>query len=503
MQKPEPSQIDLSSPNSDPDLGALATPQEKTPPRSSGAPTNLKELQEYFFPLFAGSGGIDSWLSNETPTVVIDRLLKLKSHSLSRAQFSQLLVQAHEARLSEAFYRFYWKTVPPHLYDVRKVGVFEEVWLAGTDIVSLEHLRWGFTRFYMDALLLFGNIRSAYRTLRDLSPAELTHLFASKRIPTEALVSRGPSLPLNAIKKDDRYLVAEVACKTLDGGQQSLQSVAIEAAYAAHIQGGGSRLVSFEELLSGDYVQDKYPAEQQQLHFASDELLETRVSSVEDLKKALQKHGATFEEARASALGNTSHYLSMVDEMDVYVATSMRTRQDFRDMASFCDEVFGHRGLTKMHVRYFDPTLSAARGHVDKGLVECLMVKAAKVLVYCAGTKESYGKDAEAAMALSRGKPVIFYCDSDQREAFYRDVHPLARLIEFDTGVTVGALVTSKKHQVAELLHRIFRNEMEYELVQQPDGYLLLREKLTGSTVRLQTNDVMLRETFWNHYHEA
>jgi Domain of unknown function DUF29 len=31
-------------------------------------------------------------------------------------------------------------------------------------------------------------------------------------------------------------------------------------------------------------------------------------------------------------------------------------------------------------------------------------------LVYCAGQRESYGKDAEAAMALSLGKPVIFYC---------------------------------------------------------------------------------------------
>jgi hypothetical protein len=58
------------------------------------------------------------------------------------------------------------------------------------------------------------------------------------------------------------------------------------------------------------------------------------------------------------------------------------------------------------YLRYFDPTLSAAGGHEDKGLIECLMVKCAKLLVSCAGDKESYGKDAEAAMALSLGKPV-------------------------------------------------------------------------------------------------
>ena len=84
------------------------------------------------------------------------------------------------------------------------------------------------------------------------------------------------------------------------------------------------------------------------------------------------------------------------------------------------------------------------------------MVKCAKVLVYCAGEKESYGKDAEAAMALSLGKPVIFYCDQEQRRRFYRDVHPLSRLIEFETGVVVGAMVTDKLDEVSELINRIF-----------------------------------------------
>lgn len=57
------------------------------------------------------------------------------------------------------------------------------------------------------------------------------------------------------------------------------------------------------------------------------------------------------------------------------------------------------------------------------------MVKCVKVLVYCAGDRESFGKDAEAAMALSLGKPVVFLCDEVQRQDFYREVHPLSRLI--------------------------------------------------------------------------
>ena len=201
------------------------------------------------------------------------------------------------------------------------------------------------------------------------------------------------------------------------------------------------------------------------------------------------------------ALANTDLYLSMVNDLDVYVATSMRSRQDFRDMATDCDKIFSDERLKSLNLRYFDPTLSAAEGHEDKGLIECLMVKCAKALVYCAGERKSYGKDAEAAMALSLGKPVIFYCNQERRSRFYRDVHPLSRLIEFETGVAVGAMVTDSLSEVSDLLWRIFENKMEYRLEHSKPGHLRLLERTTGSVVRLQSSDRMLTETFWNHYH--
>jgi hypothetical protein len=104
-------------------------------------------------------------------------------------------------------------------------------------------------------------------------------------------------------------------------------------------------------------------------------------------------------------------------------------------------------------------------------------------------------------MALSLGKPVIFYCDQEQRSRFYRDVHPLSRLIEFETGVAVGAMVTDSLPEVSELLLRLFENKMIYRLDQPKRGYLRLKEEMTDSVVRLQTNDRLLAETFWNHYH--
>ena len=104
-------------------------------------------------------------------------------------------------------------------------------------------------------------------------------------------------------------------------------------------------------------------------------------------------------------------------------------------------------------------------------------------------------------MALSLGKPVIIFADEEFRSSFFRDVHPLSRLINFDTGVAVGAMVATSTHQVIDLLHRIFTNTLEYELVQPRPKYLVLMEKITRSVVRLQTSDLLLRETFWNNYH--
>jgi hypothetical protein len=263
----------------------------------------------------------------------------------------------------------------------------------------------------------------------------------------------------------------------------------------------GKRVMTVRELVSSIPQQDKYTTDQ--LSFSLDEVLDQQVNSEDEIAKAIDPIRKKFEEARERALKNTKLYLSMISDLDIYVATSMRKREDFRAMAEFCNEIFQDERLADLKLRYFDPTRSAAIGHEDKGLIECLMVKCAKVLVYNAGTSDSFGKDVEAAMELSLGKPVVFFCDVATRRSFYRDIHPLSRLINFDNGVPVGAIVTENRKHVTELLSRIFRNEMELELKKKNDNYFLLAERLTDSTIRLQTDDLLLRETFWNYYNQS
>jgi hypothetical protein len=292
-----------------------------------------------------------------------------------------------------------------------------------------------------------------------------------------------------------------MACKSYGDAisGSDLRNVLFQA-YNAH-SAAGNPSPKIRELLE-NRVSEDFRARQQELIFSADEVLDETVTSESSLSEKYERVARKFAEARNAALDNTRYYLSMLSDLDVYVATSMRSREDFRSMADTCGRIFADGRLSQLNLRYFDPTLSAAAGHEDKGLIECLMVKCAKMLVYCAGEKESYGKDAEAAMALSLGKPVIFYCDQEQRRRFYRDVHPLSRLIEFESGVAVGAMVTDNLENVSELIHRTFENRMVYYLEQSKPGFLRLKDKLTDSVVRLQTNDKLLTEAFWNHYHK-
>ena len=458
----------------------------------------LEEFQIFAVP----AGGIGAWITEATHDDVFARLGRLDEEPLTAVQLNQLLVLGREAPVSDGFFRYYWLCASEaHPYPVRDVPGFEDRWTASESVVSVQHLKWGLYRFYIDALLYFGNVRSAFRALRDLPLAGLHDFFAKRSWDTAAIKRRGPALPLRQIARDDRYLISEMACKSY-GDTPATESDLQNALLSAYRDSAaaGRRSPTVRELLDGN-VPSSFAGRQQEFMFSADDVLDEHVDSEHEVTKKYQRVADRFATARGAALDNTRFYLSMVNDLDVYVATSMRSRQDFRNMADICDRIFADPRLKDLNLRYFDPTLSAAGGHEDKGLIECLMVKCAKALVYCAGDRESYGKDAEAAMALTLGKPVIFYCDQEQRSRFYRDVHPLSRLIEFETGIAVGAIVTDRPDDVSELLHRIFENKMIYYLEQAKPGFLRLRERLTGSVVRLQTNDQLLAETFWNHYH--
>jgi hypothetical protein len=412
-------------------------------------------------------------------------------------------VLGFERGISDDYYNYYWFTNPgKHPYDVTTLPFYKDEYLNKIfEISSLDHLKWGLYRIYVDGLLFFGNVRYSYKQLSSCNMDNIIKFFSQYRIDTKSIKDRGPALQLEQISRDNRYLISEMACKTYgdDPLNDSYMKHILTEAWNDHKQRGGGSIY-IKDLLNGEYIKSKYIVQQTMLIFSADDILDQQISTYDELKEKYEIISKIYQGARKAALKNTEYYLSVVNDLDIYVATSMRTRDDFRKMAKDCDDIFLDDKLKDLHLRYFDPTMSAAEGHQDKGLIECLMVKCAKVLVYCAGKLESYGKDAEAAMAMSFGKTVIFYCDQEQRKTFYRDVHPLSRLINFQTGVAIGAIVTDKIMDVSELLYRIFYNKLEYILEQPKPGYLQLKEKITDSVVRIQTNNKLLTRAFWNYY---
>ncbi len=446
-----------------------------------------------------GDSGIGAFVGPKMHDEVLHRLSRLDKDPITKVQLNQLLVLSKAGSISDGFFRYYWRTRPTHPYDVSRVPFYSPTMIHGSgqeEVVSHDHLRWGLYRLYVDGLLYFGNVAAAFSALRSLTFEELIDLFSQKRFDTRAISLRGPALALQDIAKDDRYLISEMVCKTfgdIPEDKEEARSLLLE-----ELKRHKGESITFKQLLEGMSQADS----REQLLLSFNDVLDADLTNEADLNRRFDDQFEKFHAARRMATQNTELYLSMVNDLDVYVATSMRNRQNFRDMAIACERIFHDERLDKFHLRYFDPTMSAARGHEDKGLIECLMVKCAKVLIYSEGEKESYGKDAEAAMALSLGKPVIFYCDKGLKTRFYRDVHPLSRLIDFRSGVAVGAIVTASIDEVAELLRRIFDNEMEYEIRHHDSrpGYLKLHEKLTDSVVRLQTDDELLTATFWNNY---
>lgn len=190
-----------------------------------------------------GTGGIDNWLTGDYAGTVLDRLDLLPTEPISCSQLNQLLALSHQPDVSEGFFRYYWLSEPQHPYDVTRIPEHHPTYKSVDQILSLDQLYWGLYRIYVDCLLFYGSIRDGYRTLRTLTFQEIQSLFEKERYDTDAMLHRGPALPLQPIAQDDRYLIAEQACKSLDapeGGTSELLHV-LRGAWADHLRRGGGK----------------------------------------------------------------------------------------------------------------------------------------------------------------------------------------------------------------------------------------------------------------------
>ena len=439
----------------------------------------------------------------EDEGLISRRLAELPDNPLTHSQLNQLMHRSHEAGMTLDFFTFYFLTEPEnHPFRVPQPPLD----LTNLrDIRTLAHLRWGIDRFALDAAFFFGDFRNAYRELRDRTYDDIAAFFSDRgRIPTEWMKLRGPVMPFESIAITDRHLVSELACKALDpptGHDISLAVQVLSDTFNKNEEAAVPLKSLVQEATTGQDVQLTAA-----LPLITEDIASHIIEDSEDISALFETIGKKFRRTRKRALKNTKHYLSICNELDIYVATSMRTQADFQETGTACDRIFSSPALQPLHLRWFDPTLSACSSHEDKGLIECLMVDQAQLVLHFAGEKDSWGKDAEAAMALSRGKPVVILCPDTkkgrERERLFRDIHPLSRLTDFVNGVSVGAMITTDENVVVEVMRRYFENDMAYHMEPKASGFVVV-EELTGSVVRIVTADRMIRETFWNYYNSV
>jgi len=141
--------------------------------------------------------------------------------------------------------------------------------------------------------------------------------------------------------------------------------------------------------------------------------------------KAAQAQMRVLKETVGRGVRNHHAYL-VSDHLDVYVATSMRKRHEYMEVADFTRKLFQHRRLRGLKLRWFDPTQAYCSDRVDKGLSEALMLKRATCTLYLAQESDTLGKDSELASTLAQGKPVIAYVPSPTAPEVRASIRQLA-----------------------------------------------------------------------------
>jgi hypothetical protein len=173
---------------------------------------------------------------------------------------------------------------------------------------------------------------------------------------------------------------------------------------------------------------------------------------------ALRESCVTVDETaigktQADGLQNARTYMAMHD-LNIYVATSMREPLHFTTNWAFVQQLFHAGDLEDWRLRYFDPTQAFLPDRIQKGLMECLMIKRANLTVYNAQESDTFGKDSEAGVTLAQGKPVVVFVarlfeQRDDMKSLYSAIDNAAKQArdQFVEGLKDSALVNADEMQ--------------------------------------------------------
>ncbi len=403
--------------------------------------------------------------------------------------FNQLMLNCRYPMASDQFFRRFFGSV--------------------RDIDSLEA---AVEDFRVRAMWLFGNFKFAYRRLATTTVENFTRLIArTEPQAPDQFQSREHFAEIEDISDNDLGYLGYLSGRELDNIAMAVDTVA--KLLASWTDRGG-----FIERLGGN-VQSQVAAVLQSsgtkfptTGSAGDETgLRTWLANTEQSLKARRERQA---EARRIGLRNTQRYLTM-PYLDVYVATSMRTPDDYVAQHRFVKEVFGSPSISDLKLRYFDPTLSYDPDRITKGVIEGLMLRRARVTIYNAQAEDTMGKDSELAATLAQGKPVIVYVqseprfvkvagreqpvDMDRRASMFQADHPLGLQISTTTGVAHGIVVVRTVEQCSKMLRKVLLHDLRFSIIHENGNHKLIEEE-TKSVLRVVSDNPLLTHAFWTYF---
>lgn len=241
--------------------------------------------------------------------------------------------------------------------------------LPGAGLSSFNALQIGIDRSRQLSLLMFGNVKFGFKRLAR-NVEELARFYVlTQPLNPEVFRRRHEAIhPVDSIRADETYYLGYVVQKEID------ESLAKDAQNQAALAGK-----------------------------------------------------ATLAKVREKGMRNHRAYL-VSDHIDVYIATSMRRRHEYLEVAQFAGDLFKREPIKDLKLRWFDPTQAFCSDRVDKGLAEALMLKRASCTLYLAQESDTFGKDSELASTLAQGKPVIAYVPSPTEKEIRESVSSLANL---------------------------------------------------------------------------
>ncbi len=360
-------------------------PKTRKKPPAAGSSDVVAEFER----LAAALTGTPVKDLSKTDHAALRAILARPTRRIDCSQLNELLLLVNKDRVTSAFFDYFF-----------------------SGGCALADLPARVVKFQTVAMRRYGNFIYAFRRLSRMETAEdlREELADVGRAPNElrrAFAQRArPLIDIDPIAKEETYLL----------GYISARAVAADVERARFLQ---TQFASVPDGTAWDRVVEQVvQAAGSEEQSATRRILETigagpsgasvaeARSFVDESVKTLDALADRTKQVQDKARLNQDVYLTW-DHMDVYFATSMRTRWEFEELHDFVAQLMRRREFR--NVRYFDPTQAFMESRIDKGLIESLMLKRARCTVYQVQDTDTLGKDSELAATLAQGKPVIAF----------------------------------------------------------------------------------------------